>query len=1357
MANAMLMRCTAFVSRRSGQGRLGLLTPGGGTTPLRGFSSPAMVSPMAAPHDSSMPVTTKASRNQEPVIEVDYKDIMDMTPTALSNLRKAFMGPKAFGVVVVKGIPEYGKLREEAFRAGINLALVDKEGRTKAAAVNNTYPGWSGTPGKETHPLQNSFLFNSKEELNEGPDPYFGKNIFPTEEYRKTWMNLARPMHDSALQVLRCCDVLMEEVSAKEGLEWGADGRSLTRLADKGPVVASRFICYDSGFTREDNMLREKETAERNGFGSESLMAANEVVVDSSAESMPSLDIQFTNGLVAGHSGDDLASMRTHSTPVKSAGHAGDDLASMRTHSTPVKSAGHAGDDLASMRTHSTPVKSAGHAGDDLASMRTHSTPVKSAGHAGDDLASMRTHSTPVKSAGHAGDDLASMRTHSTPVKSAGHAGDDLASMRTHSTPVKSAGHAGDDLASMRTHSTPVKSAGHAGDDLASMRTHSTPVRSAGHAGDDLASMRTHSTPVKSAGHAGDDLASMRTHSTPVRSAGHAGDDLASMRTHSTPVKSAGHAGDDLASMRTHSTPVRSAGHAGDDLASMRTHSTPVKSAGHAGDDLASMRTHSTPVKSAGHAGDDLASMRTHATPVKSSGFAKETVTSAFGRAAFETNTDSPMMSSRMHSTQLAQASSQLDFSAALSVEPVVPATPEPVEATQSEFGEYWLPWHIDSNYLTLIHKDMYVKESDSTKVPHPEGAGVMLMNSVGDTALLDNMEDEGVLIIQWGAFGQIYSGGHMVSGRHAVKSTMPPGVARFNFCNFWYAPWDTECIPPAGREHKAISKGWNSMMDDSYLNITMKQGFAAFRKFMTSPEARVQFADSIHFTQLAARLLPSQSAAVAAPIIPAKNSVADVESVQTATASIHHNKEVVVDVLTDIRCPISYLATTKLSKALQNLGMENLVRFRYVPIFLNPNVPKGGESLDDYLFREFGYTKEYAHSKDYWLYKAGLDLGVNLNPDRRVVNTFDAFCVLEVAQEHGLQSQMFEELSHRYFEDAEDISDQAVLMSAASAVGLPTAAEAMNDPAVRMRVQSKYEEFSSSIQEVPHFVLRDSFSGNGLDTSGNRSVEQWEGVLQKVISKGARLGKQVPGPYGEEVMLKNANPTSPITMAFDAQHQWSAGAWPYTAKDFSRLDETDDSIMYEAPRFVNHLDDSSLESLTNVYRSFFGAVQPGFAVLDLCSSWTSHFPPEKMHGARVVAAGLNLLEVGANKQATEHHVQDLNKSQTLQWEDQSFDFVTNTLSVQYLTQPKEVFAEVHRVLKPGGVAIIAFSHRTFINKCVNVWARETYDGEGHAHILRNYLLHSAPGGWSNLSSVDVSPQNGDPMWIVTAVKAPEF
>merc|ERR1719359_2080991 len=149
--------------------------------------------------------------------------------------------------------------------------------------------------------------------------------------------------------------------------------------------------------------------------------------------------------------------------------------------------------------------------------------------------------------------------------------------------------------------------------------------------------------------------------------------------------------------------------------------------------------------------------------------------------------------------------------------------------------------------------------------------------------------------------------------------------------------------------------------------------------------------------------------------------------------------------------------------------------------------------------------------------------------------------------------------------------------------------------------------------------------------------------------------------------------------MALDAQHGWTSQAWPFTDSDFRRMDESPDTSMYAEPRFVTHLDDASLARLTNVYQSVFATAPSDCAILDLCSSWISQFAADMPSEARVVVHGINERELKANMQATEHHVQDLNENPRLPYEDGSFHFVTNALSVQYLTDPRAVFSEVHR------------------------------------------------------------------------------
>ena len=72
----------------------------------------------------------------------------------------------------------------------------------------------------------------------------------------------------------------------------------------------------------------------------------------------------------------------------------------------------------------------------------------------------------------------------------------------------------------------------------------------------------------------------------------------------------------------------------------------------------------------------------------------------------------------------------------------------------------------------------------------------------------------------------------------------------------------------------------------------------------------------------------------------------------------------------------------------------------------------------------------------------------------------------------------------------------------------------------------------------------------------------------------------------------------------------------------------------------------------------------------------------------------MNEDELAKNPILTDYVVRDLNENPELPYEDNTFDVVTNAVSVDYLTRPLEMMKEVRRVLKPGGLAIMSFSNR---------------------------------------------------------------
>ena len=130
----------------------------------------------------------------------------------------------------------------------------------------------------------------------------------------------------------------------------------------------------------------------------------------------------------------------------------------------------------------------------------------------------------------------------------------------------------------------------------------------------------------------------------------------------------------------------------------------------------------------------------------------------------------------------------------------------------------------------------------------------------------------------------------------------------------------------------------------------------------------------------------------------------------------------------------------------------------------------------------------------------------------------------------------------------------------------------------------------------------------------------------------------------------------------------------------------------------TEHLDSRALHEVEQLYASLL----PGGArVLDLMASIDSHVTDAD---ATIVGLGMNADELAANQRLSEHLVHDLNQQPALPYADDSFDAVICTVSVEYLVNPLEVFSEVRRVLKPGGLFINIFSNRWFPPKVIALW-----------------------------------------------------
>ena len=195
----------------------------------------------------------------------------------------------------------------------------------------------------------------------------------------------------------------------------------------------------------------------------------------------------------------------------------------------------------------------------------------------------------------------------------------------------------------------------------------------------------------------------------------------------------------------------------------------------------------------------------------------------------------------------------------------------------------------------------------------------------------------------------------------------------------------------------------------------------------------------------------------------------------------------------------------------------------------------------------------------------------------------------------------------------------------------------------------------------------------------------------------------------------------------------------------FDRADPSSDAAFYSWPRLVTHIDEGAIAAVGVLYE------QLGLTgeVLDLMGSWISHF---RSAPSRLTVLGMNGAELAANPQATTTVLHDLNVEPRLPFADASFDAAMCCVSVDYLTRPVQVFADVARVVRPAGPLVITFSNRCFPTKAIRGWLSAT--DEEHCEIVAAYFRLA--GGWSEpvVERRTERFHRGDPLFAVWAFRS---
>ena len=208
------------------------------------------------------------------------------------------------------------------------------------------------------------------------------------------------------------------------------------------------------------------------------------------------------------------------------------------------------------------------------------------------------------------------------------------------------------------------------------------------------------------------------------------------------------------------------------------------------------------------------------------------------------------------------------------------------------------------------------------------------------------------------------------------------------------------------------------------------------------------------------------------------------------------------IDFVSDVSCPWCVVGLKSLEQALDNLAEAVEADIHFQPFELNPQMPPGGQDLNEHLQQKYGGTPEQFAGTREAIRERGEALGFVFRMDKRdrIYNTFDCHRLLHWAGEAGRQLDLKMALFRAYFTDGLDPGDHAVLLQAVRDVGLDEARAreilAGDDYREEVRAQQKFYS-SVGINAVPAVVINDRYL-----ISGGQPVSTFEQALREIAAK---------------------------------------------------------------------------------------------------------------------------------------------------------------------------------------------------------------------------------------------------------------
>lgn len=150
----------------------------------------------------------------------------------------------------------------------------------------------------------------------------------------------------------------------------------------------------------------------------------------------------------------------------------------------------------------------------------------------------------------------------------------------------------------------------------------------------------------------------------------------------------------------------------------------------------------------------------------------------------------------------------------------------------------------------------------------------------------------------------------------------------------------------------------------------------------------------------------------------------------------------------------------------------------------------------------------------------------------------------------------------------------------------------------------------------------------------------------------------------------------------------------------FLRKIEDDDSVFYEAVESKPSVDQAALDQLKLFYSEH---LEDNSKILDLMAGSDSHLP-EEFTSLDITGLSIKESDLMANQALTQRIIHDVNQNPQLPFDNNEFDVIICSFSIEYVIQPEKIFQQLARILKPGGQLIISFSDLYYQKKVIALW-----------------------------------------------------